>query len=100
MRIQILIEVMKFYKTGLQTVHGSKVSFHGSTVSLHGSIMGLLGSRLSLPRRCCRSVRNTLDPDPAFHFDADPDPALKYPGPCGSGSATMNFLLLILMKKI
>jgi hypothetical protein len=20
-----------------------------------------------------------LDPDPAFHFDADPDPALKYP---------------------
>jgi hypothetical protein len=44
MRIQILVEVMQVYKTGLKKVHGSRVSLHGSSVSLHGSSVSLHGS--------------------------------------------------------
>jgi hypothetical protein len=48
--------------------HGFRVRLHGSTVSLYSSSINLRGSDADPPRV-------DVDPDPALHLNADPDPA-------------------------
>jgi hypothetical protein len=95
---------MRICNAGVQTLHGSMVSLQGSFVGLHGSRVNLHGYRVSLHGSGVSlhgsfvslygSIVSSLQL-PAFHHDADPDPAsLNDIDPCGPGSALLSFLLI------
>ncbi len=66
LRFHILSKMIRICNTVLQNLHGFRMSLHCARVGLHGSLLPFTAPGFSLH----------ADTDPAFHFDANPYPAL------------------------